>query len=112
MIPIDGDEGRRQCGGMNTTTAGTRSGTVTDQPAARQLRRSADDKLLAGVAGGLARYLDADVTLVRLIIVVLALVSGVGVAALYLAAWLLIPEDGEDQAIAVAWMASHQNRSR
>ena len=61
---------------MNTTTAGTRSDTVTDQPAARPLRRSADDKILAGVASGIARYLDADVTLVRLIIVVLALVSG------------------------------------
>ena len=97
---------------MNTTTAGTRSATITDQPAARQLRRSADDKMLAGVAGGIARYLDADVTLVRLIIVVLALFSGAGVAALYLAAWLLIPQDGEDQAIAVAWIASHQNRSR
>ena len=97
---------------MNTTTAGTRSASITDQPAARQLRRSADDKMLAGVAGGIARYLDADVTLVRLIIVVLALFSGAGVAALYLAAWLLIPQDGEDQAIAVAWIASHQNRSR
>ena len=97
---------------MNTTTAGTRSASLTDQPAARQLRRSADDKMLAGVAGGIARYLDADVTLVRLIIVVLALFSGAGVAALYLAAWLLIPQDGEDQAIAVAWIASHQNRSR
>ncbi|HEX9352287.1 MAG TPA: PspC domain-containing protein [Streptosporangiaceae bacterium] len=93
---------------MNTTTAGT----VTDQPAARQLRRSADDRMLAGVAGGIARYLDADVTLVRLIIAALALFSGAGVAALYLAAWLLIPQDGEDQAIAVAWIASHQNRSR
>ena len=97
---------------MNTTTAGTRSATAADQPAARQLRRSADDKMLAGVAGGIARYLDADVTLVRLVIAVLALASGTGVAALYLAAWLLIPQDGEDQAIAVAWMARHQNPSR
>jgi phage shock protein C len=93
---------------MNTTTAGT----VTDQPAARQLRRSADDRMLAGVAGGIARYLGADVTLVRLIIAALVLFSGAGAAALYLAAWLLIPQDGEDQAIAVAWIASHQNRSR
>ena len=42
----------------------------------------------------------------------LALFGGTGVAALYLAAWLLIPQDGEDQAIAVAWMARHRNRSR
>jgi phage shock protein PspC (stress-responsive transcriptional regulator) len=84
---------------------------MTDQPAARQLRRSTDDKMLAGVAGGIARYLNVDVTLVRVIIAVLALFNGVGVA-LYIAAWLLIPEDGEDQSLAAGWIASLQNRSR
>ncbi len=47
---------------MNTTTADARSAPVTGQPQARQLRRSGDDKMLAGVAGGMARYLNADVT--------------------------------------------------
>ena len=60
--------------------------------------------MLACVARGIARYLDADVTLVRVLIVALALLSGGGVAALYLAAWPLIPQDGADQAIAVAWI--------
>ncbi len=87
---------------MNTTTADARSATTTDQLAARQLRRSGDDKMLAGVAGGIARYLNADVTLVRVIIAALALSTGVGVA-LYIAAWLLIPADGDDQSIAAAW---------
>ena len=96
---------------MNTSTADTRSATVTDQPGARQLRRSADDRMLAGVAGGIARYLDADVTLVRVIIAALALFTGAG-AALYLAAWLLVPEAGEDQPVAAAWIAGRQNRSR
>ena len=96
---------------MNTATADTESSTVTDQPAARQLRRSTDEKMLAGVAGGIARYLNVDVTLVRVIIAVLALLNGVGLA-LYIAAWLLIPEDGEDQSLAAAWIASLQNRSR
>jgi phage shock protein PspC (stress-responsive transcriptional regulator) len=84
---------------------------MTDQPAARQLRRSADDRMLAGVAGGIARYLDADVTLVRVIIAALVLLNGVGLA-LYVAAWLLIPEDGEEQSLAAAWIAGRQNRSR
>jgi phage shock protein PspC (stress-responsive transcriptional regulator) len=95
---------------MNTSTADTRSATVTDQPKARHLRRSADDRMLAGVAGGIARYLDADVTLVRVIIAALALLTGAGVA-LYLAAWLLVPEDGEDQPVAAAWVAGRQNHS-
>ena len=96
---------------MNTATADTESTTTTDRPAARQLRRSADDKMLAGVAGGIAQYLDVDVTVVRVIIAALALLNGVGLA-LYVAAWLLIPEDGEDQSLAAAWIASLQNRSR
>ncbi len=36
--------------------------------------------MLAGVAGGIARYLDADVTLVRVIIAALALFTGAGLA--------------------------------
>jgi hypothetical protein len=35
---------------MNATTADAESASVTDQPEARQLRRSVDDKLLGGVA--------------------------------------------------------------
>src|SRR5215468_1216918 len=96
---------------MNTTTADAGSATASDQPGARQLRRSADDKMLGGVAGGIARYLGADVTLVRVIIAALALLNGVGVA-LYVAAWLLIPEDGSDQPVAAAWIADWQDRFR
>jgi phage shock protein C len=96
---------------MNITTANPESTSTTDRPAARQLRRSADDRMLAGVAGGIARYLDADVTLVRIIIAALALLNGVGLA-LYIAAWLLLPEDGQDQSLAAAWMAHRQNRAR
>jgi phage shock protein PspC (stress-responsive transcriptional regulator) len=96
---------------MSTSTADTGSATIADQSAARQLRRSTDDRMLAGVAGGMARYLGADVTLVRVIVAALALFTGAGVA-LYIAAWLLIPEDGEDQPLAAAWIADHSNRSR
>jgi phage shock protein PspC (stress-responsive transcriptional regulator) len=96
---------------MNATTADARSATVTDQPATGQLRRSGDDKMLAGVAGGVARYLGADVTLVRVIIAALAVFTGAG-AALYLAAWLLIPADGDEESIAAAWVARRQDRSR
>jgi len=94
---------------MNTATADARHDTVTDRPEASQLRRSADDRMLAGVAGGIARYLNADVTLVRVIIAALALFTGAG-AALYLAAWLLIPADGDDQSVAAAWLAGRRYR--
>ena len=96
---------------MNTTTADARSATFTDRPKAGQLRRSADNRMLAGVAAGIARYLGADVTLVRVIIAALALFTGAG-AALYIAAWLLIPADGDDKSIAAAWIARRQDHSR
>ena len=96
---------------MNTTTADARSATFTAQPEAGQLRRSGDERMLAGVAGGIARYLNADVTLVRVIIAALALFTGAG-AAMYIAAWLVIPLDGEDESIAAAWVARRQDRSR
>ena len=96
---------------MNTTTADAGSATATGQPEARQLRRSGDNKMLAGVAGGIARYLNADVTLIRVIIAALALFTGAG-AALYIAAWLLIPGDGEDQPAAAAWIADRRDRIR
>ena len=96
---------------MNTTTADARSAATADQPGTGQLRRSGDDRMLAGVAGGIARYLNADATLVRVIIAALALFTGAG-AALYLAAWLLIPADGDDQPVAAAWLASRRDRLR
>ena len=96
---------------MNTTTVDAGSVTVTGQPEARQLRRSGHDKMLAGVAGGIARYLNADVTLVHVIIAALALFTGAGVA-LYVAARLLIPGDGEDQPVAGAWIAGRRDRIR
>ena len=93
---------------MNATTENTQS-TTYDRPARQELRRSTDDRMLAGVAGGLARYLDVDATLVRIAFVVLTVIGGAGVP-LYLASWLLIPEDGADQSIAASFLDSRRNR--
>lgn len=94
---------------MNTTTENTESTTTYDRPARHELRRSTDDRMLAGVAGGLARYLDVDATLVRIAFVVLTVIGGAGVP-LYLAAWLLIPEDGADKSIAASFLDSRRYR--
>lgn len=94
---------------MNATTENTQSTSTYDRPARQELRRSTDDRMLAGVAGGLARYLDVDATLVRIAFVVLTVVGGAGVP-LYLASWLLIPEDGADQSIAASFLDSRRNR--
>lgn len=62
------------------------------------LRRLTSDRLIGGVASGLARHFDLDVTVVRLAFVLVTLLGGFGVP-LYVAAWLLIPEEGSDQSV-------------
>ncbi len=68
---------------------------------ARSLRRSASDRIVAGVAGGFAQYIGADPLLVRVGFVVGSLMlAGVGGPLLYLLAWLVVPEDGRAGSIA------------
>lgn len=55
------------------------------------------DRKIAGVAGGLARHLDIDPVILRVAFVVLTFFGGVGLL-LYIALWLLLPEDGQDWA--------------
>jgi phage shock protein PspC (stress-responsive transcriptional regulator) len=66
---------------------------------ARTLRRCRHHRMIGGVAAGLALYLDVDLMMVRIAWAVLALVGGVAIP-IYLAAWLLIPE--EDAATSIA----------
>jgi phage shock protein PspC (stress-responsive transcriptional regulator) len=50
--------------------------------------------MLAGVAAGVAAHFDVDVVVVRIALVILTVLGGVGPVA-YLAGWLLIPAEGE-----------------
>jgi phage shock protein PspC (stress-responsive transcriptional regulator) len=58
---------------------------------ANKLYRSTSDKMLGGVAGGLAEYFDIDSTIVRVLFVVLTLVGGGGILA-YIILWIVVPE--------------------
>jgi len=69
----------------------------------RRLHRSTDGRMLGGVAIGLADWLDLDASAVRIGFVVLALLGGLAVP-LYLAAWLLVPDEGADRSIAEDWL--------
>lgn len=72
------------------------------------LRRPRQDRMVAGVAAGFGHYLGIDVTLVRVALVVLCFAGGIGLP-LYLASWLLIPDDGAEQSIAADFTASMQD---
>ena len=58
----------------------------------RPLERAREGRKIAGICMGLARHLDVDVTLIRLLTIVGALFTGVGLIA-YLIAWIVIPEE-------------------
>jgi phage shock protein PspC (stress-responsive transcriptional regulator) len=60
------------------------------------LRRTTDDRVIGGVAGGIAEWLDVDVVLVRVAFVVLAVFGGSGLVV-YLLAWLFVPADDADR---------------
>ena len=76
------------------------------------LRRSKSQRMLSGVSGGLAEYFNIDVTLVRLAIVGLTLITG-GTALLgYAVAWIVIPEaDGKAVWQNVQQSVNQQNHS-
>ena len=81
---------------------GTDSPTATDAgtaPPEERLHRNRRNRMVAGVASGLADYFDVDPTLVRIGFVVLTLMGGLAVP-LYVAGWLLIPEEGAELSMA------------
>ena len=57
-----------------------------------RLYRSVKDRILGGVCGGLANYLQIDVVLVRLFFLVFTLVGGVG-PLVYIIMWILVPSE-------------------
>ena len=66
--------------------------------------------MLGGVALGLADYFDIDPTLVRIGFVALAFLGGLAVP-LYLAGWLLIPDEDTDLSVAEEFMARERSRA-
>ena len=65
----------------------------------RRLTRRTDNKMVAGVASGIADYLGIEPWIVRIGFVVLVPFGGFGVLA-YLIAWLLVPVEGSGQSLA------------
>jgi phage shock protein PspC (stress-responsive transcriptional regulator) len=65
----------------------------------RRLTRRPDNKILAGVASGIAAYLGIEPWIVRIGFVILVPFGGFGILA-YLIAWLLLPVEGSQQSLA------------
>jgi phage shock protein C len=57
----------------------------------RKLYRSRNQRMLAGVCGGLAEYFGLDATLIRVLFLVLAVFGGSGLV-IYVVMWLIVPD--------------------
>jgi phage shock protein PspC (stress-responsive transcriptional regulator) len=75
----------------------------------RRLERSRSDRMVAGVAGGLARYFDIHPAVYRVGFVVLTLLGGAGII-IYAALALVIPDEGKEDSVATAALKNRRDR--
>ena len=73
---------------------------MRDRNGSKVLMRPRDGRMLAGVCAGVADYLGLDVTLVRVIWAVLAVITGGAGILAYLVAWIIIPNEGQKSSVA------------
>ena len=59
-----------------------------------ELMRSKDDRMIAGVCGGLAEYFNLDATLIRVLFLLLAVFGGSGIV-IYIVMWIIVPDAGK-----------------
>jgi len=75
----------------------------------KRLLRIRQRRIVAGVCAGLGAYFGIDVNLVRLAFGVLTVFYGLGIL-LYLIAWLILPEEGEDGSIVESFVSKQRSR--
>lgn len=73
------------------------------------IHRPLEGRWLAGVAAGLGLYFGVPVWIIRIAFVLLCFAGGLGIL-LYVAGWLLIPCEGETDAIVQGWLGTGQAR--
>ena len=71
----------------------------TTRPEDRRWRRPRTGRIVGGVAAGVARHTDLEPWMVRTLFVLTSFAGGFGIVA-YLAAWLIMPEEGTTEAVA------------
>ena len=79
-------------GGMDGTNKG------------KQLVRPRKGRMVAGVCAGVAEYLGVDANIVRVVFAALTIFSVGAGALVYLVAWAVVPEEGEEKSIAEGYL--------
>lgn len=78
---------------------GRRVGAIPAREKLRRPRKGNPSRKVAGVCAAFAEYFDIDVTIVRVLWLIVALFGGGGILA-YVIAWIVIPEEPEMVAVA------------
>jgi phage shock protein C len=63
---------------------------------AKRLYRSTENRMIAGVCGGIAEYFDIDPVIIRIIAVILLFAGTAGFWA-YIILWIIVPKNPEQQ---------------
>lgn len=71
---------------------GPMSDTYDTETTTPKLRRSRDDRMVAGVCGGIAKMVGVDTPIIRILLVAATLLGFGAGAILYLVAWMVVPE--------------------
>lgn len=88
---------------------GRRTGQSEVMNETKQLRRTQQGRIIAGVCSGVGNYLGVDANIIRVGLGVLTLFGGAGIAA-YAIGWLLLPDEGRPS-IVQDLLAKQQNKS-
>jgi phage shock protein PspC (stress-responsive transcriptional regulator) len=82
---------------------------MSDVNGTKKLLRTRDGRIVAGVCSGIGQYLGVDANVIRLAFALItAFTAGLGIL-LYLAAWIVVPEEGEPTSIAERMIKKNQN---
>jgi len=65
----------------------------------RRLERNSDNKMIAGVASGVADFYGLDTSIVRIVWLLSIFLGGIGLVA-YVVMWIVLPESGQERSVA------------
>ncbi|MCW2876352.1 MAG: putative stress-responsive transcriptional regulator protein-like protein [Sphaerisporangium sp.] len=83
---------------------------INGHPTTKQLRRTRDGRIVAGVCSGAAEFVGIDANILRLALAVATFFGGLGIG-IYAVAWLLIPEEGKNGSIVQDLVNKQKNGS-
>jgi phage shock protein PspC (stress-responsive transcriptional regulator) len=74
----------------------------------KQLRRTRDGRIVAGVCSGVGEYIGVDANILRIALAVATLFGGLGIG-IYAVSWLLIPEEDKTTSIVQDLIAKNKD---